>query len=976
MLAPALRRGLALGALLAVLLMPYESFSAGGTSGQAAESGTNRPAASNISPVSSDLPDYPTWKGMTADKASDAPSSTDRIVLAGGDYAAVSDPAAVTRTADAIEWHGKDSWIEYEVTVPQEGLYHIGLVYDTAGISSWDMIRGVMVNGEYPYAEAEYITLKREFTQQLGDDGALTRTEEVHGWKEALFSNFEADVLPLRWHLKPGANRIRLTSSTDDRLVIGQLIVAPPERPETYEQASAAYPQPDPNDDWIEIRKAVDYRVKSNNSISANNLDKSNITLGGPQFDQPGQYVEWKFSVPKDGRYRIGFKYVNRVSNMYVRRAVTLDGKMPFSELQDVRFEPDANWRWKSLTLSDDGGQAMLFDLKAGEHTLRMTVVSAAVRPVVDGLRYTMRTVQDLDQKVRKATGLIDRSGANADTSRDWQIEKNIPDVRQQLQGIIDRLQESADQLKRISPPGKNGTELDSMGKAIEDLAELRDRPESIPNKLAVLGQLMNDVSSWSANLTSQPLELDTFWVAGAGAPDPDVNSGFWGTAKQIWNGFIRSFSASSPDRPGDGGRQPSEPLRVWLSGLPRQNLTILQKLADEQFTPQTGIRVNVELVPVPNKFIYSNLAGNPPDVGLGLDEHQPVEFGMRGGLADLSGFEGFRQTIAAFNPASLVPFEYDGRVYGLPQNQDFRLLAYRTDILDRLGIAPPETWDDLIRILPALQQNGYNFYAQYDNYLTFFFQNDAEIFTADGLKSGLSSKEAVQGFKQWTELMNLYQLPVQLADMSFYNQFRTGVIPIGMISMQEYSQIAFAAPELTGRWKLVHMPGNKREDGTIARWADAKASSAVIFEKSKRKEDAWKFLQWWMSADTQRQYMIDMEANFGSHYRWNSANIHAYEGSPWPQDVVAPLMEQWKWIKNAPNVPGGYITDREIRFAYQNAVVGTQNPRESLNQAVQHINQEMERKQREFGLRDHEGQVLKTLTVPRITQPWEGISP
>ena len=33
--------------------------------------------------------------------------------------------------------------------------------------------------------------------------------------------------------------------------------------------------------------------------------------------------------------------------------------------------------------------------------------------------------------------------------------------------------------------------------------------------------------------------------------------------------------------------------------------------------------------------------------------------------------------------------------------------MFYRTDIFEELGIEPPETWEDLYRIIPVLQRNN-----------------------------------------------------------------------------------------------------------------------------------------------------------------------------------------------------------------------------------------------------------------------------
>lgn len=94
----------------------------------------------------------------------------------------------------------------------------------------------------------------------------------------------------------------------------------------------------------------------------------------------------------------------------------------------------------------------------------------------------------------------------------------------------------------------------------------------------------------------------------------------------------------------------------------------------------------------------------------------------------------------------------------------------------------------------------------------------------------------------------------------------------------------------------------------------------------------------------------------------------------PWkPQDLNV-ILEQWKWTKEVPQVPGGYMTDREIGFAWNRTVVDAENPRISLEKAIKEINRELARKQQEFGIAGPNGEALKSLELPRMDQPWEGV--
>jgi raffinose/stachyose/melibiose transport system substrate-binding protein len=64
---------------------------------------------------------------------------------------------------------------------------------------------------------------------------------------------------------------------------------------------------------------------------------------------------------------------------------------------------------------------------------------------------------------------------------------------------------------------------------------------------------------------------------------------------------------------------------------------------------------------------------------------------------------------IKQFFPSPIRQFTYDsGKIYALPLNaQDFGMY-YNTQIMSKLGLQPPETWDDLIAMTPAIRKAGY----------------------------------------------------------------------------------------------------------------------------------------------------------------------------------------------------------------------------------------------------------------------------
>lgn len=898
--------------------------------------------------------------------------------IAADEYAAVSDASLFSQAGDALLWDGEEGWIEFKAQIPADGFYNIAAVYDAAGDRPVDIVRGIQIDGSYPYNEAENIRLKKAyyhdqypFEKDSFGNHMRPRSMLAEGWKESRLADYSVDSEPLRFYMQAGERTIRLVSVSEPML-LQSLHIQSPEEPELYEASAAGQGQ---QEQWFQIVEAEDVYRKSNTSIQISTHNHATISpstegdiiyngLGGEQFKQQGQWAEWQFEVPEAGYYEIGMKYLQSYLNhFYAYRTFTIDGKTPYKEMLHVGFPYSTEWH--NMTLSDGQGEAMLFYLDAGVHTVRMTVNAAPAVPVYQGLIRNIELIADLEYTIRKVTGNFDRStgAGNVDLNRDWDLYKYIPDLNERINEIIDDLAFQSDRLASIST-GTTDTE-NSFRMAIRDLTRLRDNPREIPNRLDVFTKIQSNLGTWLFRLQDQPLSLDYLWVSTPGAKLPKAEPSMWQKAGHTTLSFIRTFTKDYDYR-----RKTEGAIDVWVN-RGRDYADLIQRLADETFTRDTGIAVNVNLVPDPNMFILGNAADIQPDVALGLDNAMPVDFAIRGSMLDLSQFDDYEEVAARFRPEQLDIFQYDGGTYALPENQNFNLMVYRTDILEALGLSAPDTWEDLYGILPTLQQNGYNFYVNPKDSLPFMYQNGASYYTDNAMESGLNSRESLQAFQQWTDLFTLYQLPSDLP--GFFTHFRLGDVPIGIIDFNFYLQIQFAAPEIAGKWEIAPIPGTKAADGTVERWAGGAMQSTVIFRKTERKEDAWNFLKWWTSVEIQSRFGNEIEAQYGPEYRWNTASLEALRTLPWPKRDIEVIEAQLQWYREIPQVPGGYFTARLLDFAWNDVVIAKKKARVSLERAYIDINREMARKQIEFGLRDTEGNVLKNLMLPSVLREQKG---
>lgn len=282
-------------------------------------------------------------------------------------------------------------------------------------------------------------------------------------------------------------------------------------------------------------------------------------------------------------------------------------------------------------------------------------------------------------------------------------------------------------------------------------------------------------------------------------------------------------------------------------------------------------------------------------------------------------------------------------------------MLFYRIDILEDLGIEHiPDTWEEVMDIIPVLQQNGMDFFYPHstagavNEFAPFLFQMGGQFYKEDGRASALDSVEAFNAMKLFTGLYTNYKIN---KESSFYNRFRTGEMPIGVADYQTYLLLSTAAPELTGWWKMKPIPGIRQADGEVVRYMGGSALTAVILNGTKKEDDAWTFLKWWTSKAVQEEFGKELEAMIGTEARWNTANVEALRDMPWPPDDIEAIMQQWEWFREREIVPGGYFTDRHINNIWNEIVVNGKPIREALEDGIKDINKELNKKREEFGL-------------------------
>ncbi|GIV64712.1 MAG: ABC transporter substrate-binding protein [Bellilinea sp.] len=683
--------------------------------------------------------------------------------------------------------------------------------------------------------------------------------------------------------------------------------------------------------------------------------------IGGESWDQSGTTVYYEFTIPQDGWYNITLRAIQDYKNNFtVYRRILIDDRVLFAELNAVPFNYDPVWRNYTL-----GGETPYqIYLTRGSHVLGIEATTAPYHDSIQRVRVGLRAIADIAFEIKRLTG------NQIDIYKEWEIADYIPDIRERLLTLADQLRADQQTLLAVNQTPAS-PEVLAYQMAIDNLMILAQDPNRIPVRMSRLsegaGSAAQLLGSILPSLQSQPLAIDKIYIHSPDIipPEPSISAG------AITLDWIQRFIASFRSDPYQSiGAAPDE-LEVWVN-RPQQYVNLLQQLTDKYFTPQTGIKVKFSIMPNESKLVLACAAGTQPDIALGVSTNIPYELAIRNALYDLRQFPDFDRFIRIYAPGSLLSYIIDQSVYAIPETQDFWVTYYRKDVLERLGLPVPQTWDEVLEILPELQRYGMNYNTALSSgsglkgYLVtapYLLNHGASLYTQEGL-SGLGTDEAIRAIRFMAESFTIYGMP--LTTSSFYESFRSGELPIGISNFETYLKLLTAAPEIDGLWDIALYPATVLPDGRQLRYATGSAQAAMMFANTDKATEGWTFLKWWMSTETQVMFQQELIMNYGLEYLWNPANLEAFRFTPIPSAHRDIILQQWQWLQEPVKLPGSYMQERELSNVWNRIVFDGANPRAAIDNAVTVINREIVRKMTEFGY-IRNGERVRTFTIPTI---------
>lgn len=281
---------------------------------------------------------------------------------------------------------------------------------------------------------------------------------------------------------------------------------------------------------------------------------------------------------------------------------------------------------------------------------------------------------------------------------------------------------------------------------------------------------------------------------------------------------------------------------------------------------------IRIQIIEGPNASdLYENLytsafiLGDSPYDLINMDVVWAAKFAAAGWIQDLSSRITDEQ-LKAFLDKDVEAGRYQGKLYRIPLRSDAGMLYYRKDLLEKFGLQPPETFDELTKISQELQAQkaakwGYLWQGRQYEGLSAMFVEILEGYggfwvNPDTKEVGLTQPEAI---KAVAFLKSTIQTGISPQGVTTYQEedtrrlFQNG----DAVFLRNWPYVWPLAQEDTSKIKdkigiksMIHESG-KRGGACLGGWG------LGIAKTSKHPEQAWKAIEYFTSTEALRPFII-----------------------------------------------------------------------------------------------------------------------
>ncbi len=831
------------------------------------------------------------------------------------------------------------------VSVAADGWYEFYLVYTFVG--SGELAVNMSIDGKAPFSEAEKLSFPSYWVNsgstRYDNNGNQIAPEQVLYDGEvrvAARDYIGIEENPYRFYLTVGTHNVSL------RVLYGKVELKsasfiPVTKVTSYNEYLKENQAKKFSSDPIIIqgeeaviknsRSLIPLSDKRNADMSPADAVKGKLNyIGGTNWKNTGDTITWEVEVEKTGYYRMGTRYrQSEVVGSPSYRELKIDGKIPFIEAQSIKYTYTSDWKYTEF---ENNGVPYLFYLTEGKHTVSLSVIGGDMIAVYKELHDITASLGELYVDI---TMII---GETVDVQRSYELFNQIPNFNERLEENINALSSLAKRIEKLQE-STSGTTVSIIDSAVQTLTLMLEKPYSAHKYKSSYYTAYTNLSAQMGSMLNMPLDIDQICFIADGNEYKTEKVSFF---KRLGFSFSRFFSSFVNDYK-TADENEDESITIWVN-WGRDQAQALNNSILNSFVPKYKISVNVKVVNA--TLVQAILSGRGPDCMLQMLRSEPVNLAMRGGLIDLSGFEGFDETLALFRNGATKPYEYRGGTYALPDTQNFNMMFARTDILEELGIKIPETWNEFIDAITILQRSNLQVCMPQTLSPTMLVQKGLSYYNDELNGTALADAESIAALINYTDYFTEYKVPKA---MDFYNRFRIGSAPLGISVYTLGTQLQAAAPEIDGCWEMYPIPGTVDEKGNINYTSAGDGTGCGITKLSKNKEAAWKFLKWWVSKDTQIAFSNELETVLGPLGRVAVSNTEALSEMGWEPSKLTQINKQWTAVEEMPQIAGSYYVDRSITQIFWNVVEMNENPKDTIIKWAAIADSEIARKQQEY---------------------------
>jgi ABC-type glycerol-3-phosphate transport system substrate-binding protein len=356
----------------------------------------------------------------------------------------------------------------------------------------------------------------------------------------------------------------------------------------------------------------------------------------------------------------------------------------------------------------------------------------------------------------------------------------------------------------------------------------------------------------------------------------------------------VQQAPAAPQEAAAPAGGEATSAFKFPAAGKPYEGTTLNVSMVAEakpdalkqvisRFTEQTGINVNLDILPYPTlqekQFTVMTQQSGALD-GVHVD---CVWVGQYAGQGWVSAVD---DLLAQTDPA-YVQFEdfhpnvvneqcvWEGKLYGLPFINAVHTLYYRTDIFEKHGLEIPQTWEELRETakmiteaesandlygVTMMAKRGVQLLCTYVNFLGAFGGN----FYNEQYVSTLDQPEAIQALDFMKSLVPYANPGVLSQDYDECAATFAGGKAAMNIQWQNAAP-GFLDPEksqIVGKWNITLTPGVEQSDGSIRRSPCFGGWDFAIAADSKNREALWELILWATSPDMERELAAAMPSS------------------------------------------------------------------------------------------------------------------